>query len=160
MNTVLLNKLEIGIPLIKTGLVLPWETPFESLKSFGSPELIEHSEQRTDLVWKTEEVFENLELDLVIMRWSTGLNKRLTEAYSNISEDKFKLLKSQIIKELGRHGTLRKRSKLEYDIVWKLKNCTIKLSEKDRFGTYWQFSIHYNNSTGLKNFFKTIFNLN
>lgn len=82
MNKVLIEKLKIGIPLERCGLILPWNTSFEDLKLIGDPELKIYSNQRTDLIWNNESILGGIDVNLTVMKWrGFGGRHKKTKTY-------------------------------------------------------------------------------
>jgi hypothetical protein len=143
MDLELINKLNKGIPLEICKEIIPWWTPFEDLKNLGKPEQKVQTEQRTDLIWKNEKILNGLSVDLTAERLfgPGGRNKKLKSAFALISEDESKNAQSRLTKELGRKPKFRKISELEFKYTWDFSGFKVELSQKDRFGLYWQIEI-------------------
>ncbi|MFS4469792.1 hypothetical protein [Maribacter sp. 2210JD10-5] len=148
MNQNLIDNLNKGLFLEISNQLLPWKTPFSELKKLGNPELIKHSEQRTDLIWKDENILNGLKVNLVVMKWAGigGFKKKLTQAFSYISDKEFEETKTKLDSELGQKGKFKKINELEHKYYWNLKQCKIELSERERFGTYWTITVKKKNN--------------
>ncbi len=153
MNQNLIENLNKGLYLEVSKKLIPWNTPFDELKEVGNPELIKHSEQRTDLKWNNESVLNGLNVNLVVMKWNEigGTKKRFSHAYSHITDKEFEKAKTKFDSELGQSGKYKKLNELEHKYSWNLKNCIVELSERDRFGPYWTVTIKKKAKFGFGN---------
>jgi hypothetical protein len=145
MNKDLLDKLEKGLQLEKSNQFIPWKAPFDNLRNYSNQETLKQSDQRTDLIFKNESILNGLAVDLTIMRWF-GLwsnNKGFTLAFAYVTEEDLKSTRIRLDDELGQKGKFKKISAFEYNYIWNLEACKIILSQKDRFGPFWEIVIRY-----------------
>ena len=145
MNTKLIDTLNKGLHLEKCDVILPWNTLFDDLIKFGQSRLVKHSDQRSDIVWTNEIILNGLETNLTVMRWTGifGTNRKLKSAFGLISQIDFERFIDLLDSEFGQTRKYKKINELECKYIWYLENVKVILSQRDRFGTYYQIDLKY-----------------
>mgnify|MGYP006170303057 CR=1 FL=1 len=141
MNRQIIN-IDNGLYLENLDIVVPWKTSVGYITKYGQPEIIVHSDQRTDALWRNAKLFDGLTLDLTAMFWKTlfGRNK-FNNAHAYIEREKFDIFKPHLDNYFRQEGFLTKQNDLEYYYKWTINKCKIELGQRDRFGTYYYLDI-------------------
>lgn len=137
------HNLDKGLYFENLDLLIPWKTPLRGISKFGHPQIIRHSEQRTDAIWKDVLIFGGHKLDLTAMFWRTILfERRLRHVYSYLSSlEKVDLLKSHLDNYFGVTHKKKTVSDFEFYYKWTIAKCKVKVGQGERFGTYFYLSI-------------------
>lgn len=136
------NNIDKGLYLENLDIVVPWKTTIDNITKYGHPEIIVHSVQRTDALWRNVNIFDGLTLDLTTMFWQTffGRNK-FNNAHAYIDKETFNKFKPHLDNYFMQESLLIKQNELEYYFKWKTEKCKIRLGEGERFGTYYYLKI-------------------
>ena len=138
-----INSLEKGLLLENLNVLIPWYTSLQTIDDFGHPDLIKHSEQRTDAVWKNVEVLGGIKVNLTAIfgRRLFGKRKfRYLIAYLDSLEE-VESLNQKLNIFFNQDSQKRIVSKLEFYNYWKIKNCKIKIGQRERFSFYYYLEI-------------------
>ncbi len=148
MNKNLISQLNKGLLLEASNQFIPWRANFDTLATYGRPEIRKLSEQRTDIVWQKEIILNGLTLDLIVMNWNWigRINRKFKHAYGNLSEEDFQQTKNRLCDEFGQEAKYKIYSDLEHSCTWHLGESKVMLSQLERFGNYWQVDIYHKSS--------------
>jgi hypothetical protein len=135
-----------GLYIENLDLTIPWKTSLDEIEDYGQPEIIVHSDQRTDAIWVNVKIFGGLTLDLTSMFWQTlfGRNK-FDNAHAYIDKKNFEKFKPHLDKFFNQIADAKKKNELEYYYRWTSDKCKITLGQGDRFGTYYYLDIKRKN---------------
>jgi hypothetical protein len=112
-----------GLHIENLDVVIPWKTSLDKIEHYGQPEVIIHSDQRTDALWKNVKIFGGLKLDLTAMFWQTlfGRNK-FDNAHAYIDKESFEKFKPHLDKFFNQIANAKKRMNLNIIIGGQLIN--------------------------------------
>jgi hypothetical protein len=140
------NNIDNGLYLENLDVVVPWKTSIDNITKYGRPEIIAHSEQRTDALWRNVSLFGGLTLDLTAMFWQTLFGRsKFNNAHAYIDRQTFDKFKPHLDNYFKQESLLIKQNELEYYFKWTVEKCKIKLGQGDRFGTYYYINIEKKN---------------
>jgi hypothetical protein len=137
------NKLDNGLYIEDLDLLIPWNTSLRDISKFGHPQIVRHSEQRTDAIWKDVQIFGVRQLDLTAMFWRTLLfGRRLRHVYTYLSSlDTVEQLKSHLDNYFEVTHKKKTFNAFEFCYKWTVDKCKVKVGQGHRFGAYYYLSI-------------------
>ena len=141
MNTELIEKLNKGITLESCNKFIPWKTDFDEIKKFINTELLLNKD-KSSIFWENEKI---LNVQVVNLTISKQEFKNLEEIHGYLREEDFNKTKINLDFEFEQEGKYKKINSLEFKYTWKLEKVKIILSQRDRFGIYYEISIKYRN---------------
>ena len=129
--------------IFNTLLLIPLDTSVQDISKFGDPQIVRHSGQRTDAIWKNVVIFGGYKFDLTAMFWSTlFFRRRLRHIYSYLdSLDKVEELKSHLDNYFGLQHKKKVFSKYTFNYKWVVNKCKIRIGQDDRFGDFYYLTV-------------------
>jgi hypothetical protein len=131
-----------GIRLEISGSFIPWKTTFQDLTSIGRPELRVQAD-RDLVIWRNERILNGLRVDLCVVyeKGMYGENRKLSSVCAYLGESSFQEAKQLLEEQLRSRPKFKKLNEIEYTYSWSVKNCQVRLSHLDRFGSFWKLDI-------------------
>jgi len=137
------NRLDKGLYFENLDLLIPWNTSLRAISKFGHPQILRHSKQRTDAIWKDVIIFGGHKLDIKAMFWRTlFFDRRLRHLYTYLSSlETVEQLKSHLDNYFGVTHKKKTISDYEFYYEWTVDKCKVKVGQGDRSGSYYYLTI-------------------